>query len=67
MYIAELDRELTGRLLAIYTGINEDGTAIDMPEHQRQAYIQKWRRERGLLRQGQQQQQPIKKCNCNKT
>ena len=65
MYIEELERELTGRMLAIYTGKNEDGTAIDMPEHKRIAYIQQWRRERGLVRE-QPITQPAKSCDCNK-
>lgn len=38
MYIEELNRDLTGRLLAIWTGKNEDGSPVDMTDEKLTAY-----------------------------
>lgn len=67
MWIDELERELTGRMLDIWRGHTDDGTRLDMPEHKRVAYISQWRRERGLVRPGQPVgPQPAKRCDCGK-
>lgn len=63
MYIEELQRELTGRLLDIWRGHDDNGKPIDIPEHKRQEYIKRWRTQRGLVRPGQ-PVQPAKSCNC---
>jgi hypothetical protein len=75
MWIEELKKELTGRLLAIWTGKNEDGTPIDMPEWKRFDYIRLWKQQaeqahaRGLLRPERPPGlpgQPEKRCSCGK-
>lgn len=60
IYIPELDRELSGRMLEIYTGRYKDGSPLeDMPEHIRLQFVANWKRQK-LKKINQ----PVKKCNC---
>ena len=43
MFIDELKRELTGTQLAVWLGVNEDGTPCSIPADKRERYKALWR------------------------
>lgn len=49
MFVEELNRDLTGRLLAIWTGQNEDGSPINLPLETQLRYREAWRRNPSVL------------------
>lgn len=63
MWIEEINRELEGRLLAIWLGFNEDGTPIDMPESKRELYKHNWRMQAKLGREVRRERNG---CGCSK-
>jgi len=75
MWIEEIKRELVGRMLAIWTGVNEDGSPLDLQPEQRELYLQKWRAEtQEPVKEVQGEKpttfrrvrKPVKRCNCGK-
>lgn len=67
MYIDELKKELTGRMLDIWRGHDDQGKAIDLPADKQEAYRRIWRRQAKAGSEGLRQTTTAKPCNCGKT